>query len=208
MVSFAGFSQCHQLYQPWDEVEEFWARFPSITSWMECCYGAQHLLHFGGHTILSCILWYAAGWSFKPSSFALAFHCIVERIKRELLTFLMNVWYLDDGSLCWTACWNLLKALTIVENEGPSKGLFLNQRNHSCLFPRIDDAFDILVAREEFVRLESPIGSPSCSASSALKIVNKAQNIISLLPALNDSQMEATLLHTRMCLIVPLHYTS
>ena len=50
--------------------------------------------------------------------FGLALHPIVEKIK-ELPGLLINVWYLDDGALCGSAN-DLLKALVIIEEEGPS----------------------------------------------------------------------------------------
>ena len=60
---------------------------------------------------------------------------------------------------------------------------------------------DIPVSREGFDLLGCPIGSPASCASSALKKVKKVHEIICLLPALKDSQMEATLLC--MCLALP-----
>ena len=157
--------------------EEVRALFPAITAWMECCYGAQPLLHFGDHTILSCC-GVQQGDPLGPLGFALALHPIVERIKRELPTLLINVWYLDDGMLCEKAE-DLLKALTIIEKEGPARGLFLN-RSKSVLFIPKDDAFshnplpsDILVAREDFDLLGCHISSPFFCASSVLKRMKK-----------------------------------
>ena len=130
------------------------AFLPSQLGWSASCYGAQPLLHFGDQTILSCC-GVQQGDPLGPLGFALALHPIVERIKRELPTHLMNVWYLDDGTLCGSAE-DLLKALAIVEEEGPSRGLFLN-RSKSVLFVPKDDAFshnplpgDIPVVREGF----------------------------------------------------------
>ena len=76
------------------------------------------------------------------------------------------------------------------------------------LFIPKDDAFnhnplpsDIPVTRVDFDLLGCPIGSPSFRASSVLKRVKKVQEIIRCLPALKDSQMEASLLC--MCLALP-----
>ena len=65
-------------------------RIPSIAAWMECCYGSQPLLHFGDQTIYSCC-GVQQGDPLGPLRFALALNPIVERIKRELLTLLINV---------------------------------------------------------------------------------------------------------------------
>ena len=59
-------------------------------------------------------------------AFAVALHPIVDRIKREVPNLLINVWYLDDGTLCGSKD-NLLHALRIIEEDGPSRGLHLNR---------------------------------------------------------------------------------
>ena len=57
---------------------------------------------------------------------------------------------------------------------------------------------DISVVGEGFDLLGCPISSPAYCASLVFRRVKKVQDIISLLPSLEDSQMEATFL--RMCL--------
>ena len=37
-----------------------------------------------------------------------------------------DAWYLDDGTLCGSAC-DLVKALKIIEEGGPARGLHLNR---------------------------------------------------------------------------------
>ena len=34
--------------------KEIRSRIPSLSRWVECCFGAQPILHFGHHTVLSC----------------------------------------------------------------------------------------------------------------------------------------------------------
>ena len=77
--------------------EEVRAHVPSTAAWMEYWYGAQPLLHLGDHTMSSCC------GVLGPLGFALAVHPIVERIKKEVLVLLINVWYLDSGTLCGSA---------------------------------------------------------------------------------------------------------
>ena len=93
--------------------EEVRACIPSMTAWLECCYGAQPLLHFGDHIILSCS-GVQQGDPLGPLSFALSLHPIVKRIKREIPGLQINSWYLDDGTLCGTAE-ELKAALAIVD---------------------------------------------------------------------------------------------
>ena len=85
-------------------VEEVRARIPSLAAWVESCYGSQLILHFGDQQ----------GDPIGPLLFALMLHPIVERIKREVPNLNINVWYLDDGTLCGDPE-DLLRALKIVE---------------------------------------------------------------------------------------------
>ena len=117
----------------------------------------------------------------------------MERIK-EVPDLLINVWYLDDGTLCGSAT-DLLKALAIIEREGPARGLYLN-RGKSLLFIPKEDAFshnplpsEIPVAREGFELLGccACIGSPTYCATSMIRRVGKVEQILHLLPDLEDS---------------------
>ena len=67
------------------------------------------------------LLWYSTGRSFRSPGFALALHPIVEKIKKEVPGLLIEVWYLDDSTICGSAE-HLLKALAISEEEGPLEG--------------------------------------------------------------------------------------
>ena len=113
--------------------EEMRARIPSMAAWLECCYGAQSPLHLGDHTLLSCC-GVQQGDPLGPLGFALALHHIVEKIKLEVPNMLINAWYLDDGSLCGSLE-DLVKALNIIEEDGPARGFFVN-RSKSTLHSR------------------------------------------------------------------------
>ncbi len=185
--------------------EEVRARIPSMAAWLECCYGAQPLLHLGEHTILSrCGV--QQGDPLGPLSFALALHPIVERINREVPDLQINAWYLDDGTLVGTAD-ELNTALRIVEEDGPSRGLRLN-RGKSLLYIPEDATFpfnplppEIPAVRSGFDLLGSPIGPRRHCEATMLKRVEKVQEILERLPDLQDTQMETTIL--RSCLALP-----
>ena len=53
---------------------------------------------------------------------------VVEKIQAEAPNLRINIWYLDDGSLCRSTN-NLQSALAIIEREGPLRGMFLNKEN-------------------------------------------------------------------------------
>ena len=124
--------------------------------------------------------------------------------KSEVPGLSINVWYLDDGTLCSSAE-DLRKALSIIEEQGPSRARALVEQK---LIPAVrckDDALDhnpipsdIPIVREGFDLLGCPIGSPAFCADSVIERVKKVQKALDLFPALEDSQMAATLL--RSCL--------
>ena len=78
----------------------------------------------------------------------------------------VNVWYLDDGTLCGAPD-NLALALQIIERDGPCYGLQLNRSKSLLNVSDCGDvgvnplASDIPVAREGFSYLGCPIGSPT-----------------------------------------------
>ena len=71
--------------------------------------------------------------------FALPLQPIVERIKRKVPNLHINVWYLDDGTLCGSPE-DLLRALEIVEEDGPPRGLSLNRSKSLIFIPQDADA--------------------------------------------------------------------
>ena len=179
-------------------------RIPSIAAWMECCYGAQPIFHLADRTILSCC-GVQQGDPIGPLGFALALQPIVERIQREVPGLLINAWYLDDGTLCGSLD-DLAAALSIIEAEGPPRGLLLN-RSKSLIVAPADSSVNhpllsnIPVASEGFSLLGSPLGSPEYCLMSALARIKKVQDGLHRLSDLQDSQMETTLLCS--CLSLP-----
>ena len=176
-------------------------RIPPMAAWMESCYMAQPILHLGEHTILSsCGV--QQGDPLGPLGFALTLQPIIEKIKEEVPSLLINVWYLDDGTLCGSAN-DLRAALAIIEEDGPARGLHLN-RAKSLLHIPVDDPLNhnpLPADRGGFDLLGSPIGPASHCESTVLRRVMKVQEILARLGDLQDSQMEATLL--RSCLALP-----
>ena len=184
--------------------QEVRARIPSMSAWLEMCYGAQPLLQFGDYTILSCS-GVQQGDPLGPLGFALALHPLVEKINEQVPGLVINAWYLDDGTLCGSAR-DLQAALTIIEGEGPVLGLHLNRAKSLLYIPEGASPAtnplppDIPTTSEGFVLLGSPIMSPFLE-SVILRRVNKVETALSHLPDLLDSQMETTLL--RSCLSLP-----
>ena len=108
---------------------------PSLSAWIESCYSSQPLLHLGDRMIFSCS-GVQQGDPLGPLGFALTLHPLVEEIKAFHLSLRLNCWYLDDGTLCGPPG-DLQAILTIIEREGPSKGLFLNREKSLLFIPPI-----------------------------------------------------------------------
>ena len=180
------------------------SRLPRISSWLECSYGSQPTLLLDNLPILSCC-GVQQGDPLGPLAFALVLHPIIEKIKESVPSLLINAWYLDDGTLCGTER-DLATALSIIEAEGPPRGLFLNRRksliytpaNSSITHPQLRD---IPTTSEGFTLLGSPIGPSTFCEGSVSRRIHKVQEIVARLNDLEDSQSECTLL--RSCLALP-----
>ena len=202
LVDFSNAFNCIDRSRMLQEVR---AQIPSLSPWMECCYGNHSLLHLQDVSIHSCC-GVQQGDPLGPLGFALALQPIIEQISSRVPNLKVNAWYLDDGTLVGSPS-DLFQALSIIELEGPTMGLSLN-RSKSLLFTsgNINFAFnplppDIPRAVEGFGLLGCPVGSPSFCRSFVLKRVEKIGTCLQRLPDLQDSQMESTLL--RFCLSLP-----
>ena len=138
-----------------------------------------------------------------PLLFFLTLHPIVERTKREGPDLNVNVWYLDDGTL-WGNPNNLLRALRIVEEDGPARRMFLNKGKLLLYVPANLYAPDnplppeITMCRTGFCLVSAPIGPPNFCESIVSKRVQKIRAVVANLHHLEDFQSQATLL--RSCL--------
>ena len=180
-------------------------RIPSMAAWMESCYGAEPTLHLGDRTIPSrCGV--QQGDPLGPQGFALALHPLIEMIEEEVPSLLLNVWYLDDGTLCGSPG-DLSSALDIIEQHGPARGLFLNRAKSLLHVPdgvplaQISFPEEIPITRGGFNLLGCPIGPPSHCEAAVSERIKGIQRTLTKLADLQDSQMETTIL--RSCLSLP-----
>ena len=185
--------------------DEARSRIPSMSAWLECCYGSQPLLQLGKDTIFSCC-GVQQGDPLGPLGFSLVLQPLLERIQQEAPGLLMNAWYLDDGTLCGSLS-DLCTALDIIEAEGPSRGLHLN-RGKSLLIvpPGASPSTSSLPAGVPtsdggFVLLSCPIGPAAHCSSIAMERISRVQNTLLKLRDIQDCQMETSLL--RSCLSLP-----
>ena len=114
----------------------------------------------------------------------------------------INVWYLDDRTLCGSVS-DLCSALAIIEEEGPARGSNISREKSLLCIPG-DYSFnhnplpkDISNTCMRFVLLGSPINPPSFCEEIVRQRLKKIQNINSvLLPDLQDSLMDTAVVHS------------
>ena len=99
----------------------------------------------------------------------------------------------------------LALALSIIETEGPPRGLFLN-RGKSLIYAPINSTIvhplrDIPFTSDGFTLLGSPIGPSYFCEETVARRIHKVQEMIARIRDLEDSQLETTLL--RSCLALP-----
>ena len=200
-VLMVDFSNAFNKIDRSSVLKEVRSRVPSISAWMESCYGGESPLLFGEHVIPSrCGV--HQGDPLGPLGFALGLHPLIEQISSEVPGLLINSWYLDDGTICGSPS-DLLKALSIIESEGPSRGLVLNRSKCLILIPLLSSSsnplpLDTPSSSDGFVILGCPIGPPSFCNAFILELTETCRNLTGKLALLHDSHIELTLL--RSCL--------
>ena len=129
----------------------------------------------------------------------------MKRIPQQVPSLLINSWYLDNGTLCGFLD-ELAAALSIIEDEGPVRGIVLNQSKSlivaSSHHPVDHPLFsNITVSFGVFNLLGSPLNPAEYRLEAVLAKVNKVHDSIIKLRDLQDAQLEASLLHS--CLSLP-----
>ena len=97
-----------------------------------------------------------------PLGISLALQPLAESIRSNVSDLKVNVWYLDDATLCGSPV-DLALALQIIERDGPSYSLQLNRSKSLLYIPESGDVgvnplpSDSPVARESFPFLGAPL---------------------------------------------------
>ena len=142
------------------EVEKL---FPDCLKWVMTCYGIEAELNFGNR-VISSSTGFHQGDPLASLLFSLTLHPVIEQIKRENPHLLLNEWFLDDGVLIGKKQ-ELQAAIDIIEEQGPSRGLYLSRSKStvwsaSTILPPDPLERQIPVVDDEgIVVLGSPVGS-------------------------------------------------
>lgn len=115
--------------------KEVRSKCPSIAKWVEFCYTHPARLYYGEST-LSSAQGVQQGDPLGPLLFALTLHPLVSKIATQC-TLDLHAWYLDDGTIIGDTL-EVSKALNIIQNEGGSRGLFLNINKTEVFWPTPD----------------------------------------------------------------------
>ena len=91
---------------------------------MTACYGVEAVLNFGNSKIISSVGFHQ-GDPLATLLFSINLHKVVLRIEQEIPNLKQNSWILDDGVLVGEKD-DLKKAVEIIKEEGPSRGLYLS----------------------------------------------------------------------------------
>ncbi|KAC9715903.1 hypothetical protein E3N88_45346 [Mikania micrantha] len=117
-------------------LQEVHQRCPSIYRWVQFLYAQPARLYVGNECI-GATTGVQQGDPLGPLLFALALHPLILRVQdRCKLPF--HAWYLDDGTIIGNAS-AVAKALDIINERGPSLGLYLNIKKTEVFWPTCDE---------------------------------------------------------------------
>jgi Reverse transcriptase (RNA-dependent DNA polymerase) len=169
--------------------------FPKLYNVVNFMYSNQGYLKIGHgkHTIYSCV-GVQQGCPLAPLLFSLVLQELVSDLSSKVPHLKLNLWYLDDGHLSGKTV-DLLAALALIRDVGPSLGLFLNL-SKCVVFGKCTADFPSVIKRNPsgLVVLGSPIGSKSFVSEHINRIVCDAALILLQSQALMDPQKELLLL--------------
>ena len=193
-------------------ISETRKHFPALSSWVETAYGQSSHLFYQGRR-----LWSSQGTKqgdpLGGILFGLGLQPTINRILTEVPTLKANMWIMDDGTLCGSRD-DLRSVISILEEEGPGRGLFLNKSKSSIWcgnnFTNVDDPLACGVPKASpsgLNLLGSPIGVSGFMVAEVHARVSKIEDVIvNRLSCIEDPQIQLCLL--RSCLSIPkLMYT-
>ncbi|XP_026428410.1 uncharacterized protein LOC113324308 [Papaver somniferum] len=129
------FTNAFNLVDRYTMIREVRTMCPSISNWVEFCYSKPARLYYND-VVLSSAKGVQQGDRLGPLLFALILHPLVNKITAEC-TLDLHAWYLDDGTLIGDTM-EVSKALKIIQDEGPAKGLHLNINKTEIYCPSVD----------------------------------------------------------------------
>lgn len=171
--------------------------FPELIPYLKVCYG-QHPFLFHHMGILSSSTGVQQGDPLGPFLFSVALHKLVLRISERVPSLLLHAWYLDDGIFCGSSE-DVLVVLKMIEDSASWLGLTINYRKCELfsLSSLKDFPNDIPTSGcPHFEVLGAPIGNEEFCISYIQKRIQKANQLLKVLPKLEDPQVALLLLRS------------
>ena len=188
---------------------------PECLPWAISCYSQASHLQFGNSSLLSAT-GLRQGCPLASTFFAITLQPLVESIQQTVPTLKLNAWFHDDGHIAGTLP-ELESVVTILEREGPPRGLILSTEAtvSAPAKPKTKIWCPLDVSSQPFplgrgisrVRsgsgisvLGSPVGYDNFVKDQLQKIVDKVKVTTEALVQLENPQVEYVLLSSCLAL--------
>lgn len=175
---------------------------PELFAWAAFSYSFPSLLIFG-HVHLESQTGVQQGDPLGPLLFSLALHKLVRIIAQRVPGLVINLWYLDDGTLIGTIA-DVLLAYSLIRDHGPAIGSVLNRAKCELWWPSRPDNLDVFpsdITRVDNAGIDllgSPIGSAAFMTTYIMGKLAKLDDIDRQVAKMDDAQIELNML--RNCL--------
>ena len=97
---------------------------PSIAAWVEYCYHCAHILYAGDHNKVASCMGVQQGDPLGPLLFSVVLHGFLKELEAQVPDLVLNLWFLDDGTIIGTKR-QLLEVMKVLE-ENTLRGLHPN----------------------------------------------------------------------------------
>ena len=183
--------------------------FPDLLPWVRWCYGDQPWLFHPTGNLRSCV-GVQQGDPLGPFLFCLVLRVLTARVVARCPDLYLHQWYLDDGVIGGSSA-DVLRALSVLRQEGPTLGLNLNLSKCE-LFSSDLDNFDVVLHTAglgscvypaelrqrsdtaNFLLLGSPFGDTAFCSAYVHKLCASNRTLLGRFPKLEDPQVALHLL--------------
>ena len=174
--------------------------FPELYPYVYTCYAFSPPLYLNdnSNTTLKSLNGSAQGDPLGPLLYCLGIHSFIQKLSTQSKR-ITNLWYMDDGTIAGPTE-DVLSAISTIQEQGPSRGMYLNTTKSSLYWPSGSE-FNSYLFPEEILRcsdginlLGVPLGSTDYINSKFNDKIQKRTRSIQKLPKLEDPQIAVAIL--------------